>query len=218
MLLGDCLQLTLYGLLISAFSSWINSSWSRTPRLPRITITFVLVLVTLVTSFNVVDILHFGTLQVRTDDALLTGTMTEALEPLLVGVIGALVESLLVYSVAKVSAGSKTRHMHPVQSSILVNNEQIIPSTTLKVVFIATSILTITLGLLGSIGAAVSVVSSPPSSNHAWLLTHPFVVIFRWSVAYFRSAFLESTFPITFNKCVAIWLWSAGESLVFVNV
>lgn len=97
------MQLMLYGILLSAVYSFCTSTaFPRTTTFSRAIIATVVVLTSLHTALNVNDILHFGTLQARDEGSLLTGTLVEACEPFVVGLIGALVEAILVLRAAKV--------------------------------------------------------------------------------------------------------------------
>ncbi|KAL8276379.1 hypothetical protein RQP46_011224 [Phenoliferia psychrophenolica] len=127
-LLGDCLQLILFGILVSAVFSYLNSgSYARTSKFSQVIVAAVVLLATLSTMLDVGDIWYFGTLQTRTEGSLLSGTLIESCEPLLVGVIGALVETVLVMFVER-------RNM---------------------IIFVVASGIVILVGLVGAIGTMV---------------------------------------------------------------
>ncbi|KAM0755515.1 hypothetical protein T439DRAFT_351298 [Meredithblackwellia eburnea MCA 4105] len=93
-MLGDCFQLILFGVSLALYSSYITSS--RPSQFARLITTTVILLSCLITGLYINDIWFFSTLQQRTEDDLLTGTFVETLEPLFVGVVGALVQGVLI--------------------------------------------------------------------------------------------------------------------------
>lgn len=106
MLLGACAHLLLVGILLCSFTHHLTSpgpSWSSTSRLLKRVIIFVVGLTTFIAGLHVNDILHFGTLQRRDAGSLLRGTKIETMEPVLVGVVGSVVQSVLVYRASRVS-------------------------------------------------------------------------------------------------------------------
>ncbi|KAI5479408.1 PEBP-like protein [Pseudohyphozyma bogoriensis] len=80
--LGCCVQLVLYGLLISSFTTYLTTSWSTTTRPTRCVILLVVALTTLSTALYAGDIVHFSTLQQRDGASLLKGTLRETTEAL----------------------------------------------------------------------------------------------------------------------------------------
>lgn len=106
-LLGASAHLLLVGILLCSFTHHLTSpgpSWSSTSRRLKRVIVFVVGLTTFIAALHINDILHFGTLQSRDASSLLRGTKIEAVEPVLVGVVGSVVHSVLVYRASRVSA------------------------------------------------------------------------------------------------------------------
>ncbi|KAM0751447.1 hypothetical protein T439DRAFT_380411 [Meredithblackwellia eburnea MCA 4105] len=94
--------------------------------------TLIIALTTLSTALDISDIWHFGTLQLRTVETLLQGTLVETIEPVIVGCVAVCTQGILVVRAAKMF--EKNSH---------------------KLLLGVFSGLTITTSFLGAVGAAV---------------------------------------------------------------
>ncbi|KAI5479916.1 hypothetical protein MNV49_002207 [Pseudohyphozyma bogoriensis] len=103
-LLGCCLHLIIFGVLLTHYTSYLQSSWSTTSRLLKTIVTLVMLLTALSAGLQIADIVHFGTLQQRSDFALMKGTFSETTETIWVGMVGFLVQGVLVVRAARVIA------------------------------------------------------------------------------------------------------------------
>ncbi|KAK4049647.1 hypothetical protein OIO90_005406 [Microbotryomycetes sp. JL221] len=96
-LIGDAVHLVLFGLLLSTFVDFSRTAaWRASSKQLKWAIAIVLCLVTTIVGLQSYDIWYFGTLQQRELSTLLRGTWPESLEPVLAGLVGAIVESILV--------------------------------------------------------------------------------------------------------------------------
>ncbi|KAI5476171.1 hypothetical protein MNV49_000332 [Pseudohyphozyma bogoriensis] len=100
-LLGCCLHLIIYGILLSTFGSFLRSSWTTTNKPTRIVVALVMAFTTLSAALQISDVVHFGTLQQRDVGSLMQGTLRETTEPLWVGIVGCLVEGVLAVRAAR---------------------------------------------------------------------------------------------------------------------
>ena len=102
-LLGDCAQLILYGGLVAHAAHFMSGSlWPRCSRGLRAGILAILLLVTLSSMTALYDLWFYGTLRKSSVDAVLSGTVIEALEPLLVGLTAVAVQTIMALRVSKV--------------------------------------------------------------------------------------------------------------------
>ncbi|KAK4050397.1 hypothetical protein OIV83_003467 [Microbotryomycetes sp. JL201] len=132
-LLGDACNLVLFGLLLSSFTNFVKSSaWRASSRKLRCTIVAVILVVGAIVGLQTYDLWYFGTLQSRELSTLLRGTWPEAFEPVLAGLVGAIVESILV-----------TRASRFIQLK------------RIRVPLLVIAALTILTGFLGSVGVTV---------------------------------------------------------------
>ncbi|KAM0793761.1 hypothetical protein ACM66B_001179 [Microbotryomycetes sp. NB124-2] len=96
-LLGDACHLVLFGLLLASFGNFLKTpAWRASSRQLKCAIVGVIGLVAAIVGLQVYDIWYFGTLQSRELSTLLRGTWPEGLEPMLAGLVGAIVEGILV--------------------------------------------------------------------------------------------------------------------------
>ncbi|KAM0752289.1 hypothetical protein T439DRAFT_324361 [Meredithblackwellia eburnea MCA 4105] len=102
-LFGDMAQLALWGVLVTLAGHFIASpQWSRfSPTLRGIVIA-VLILTTMSSCISLNDLFYYGTLVENDWTTVLKGTVPEAIEPLMVGIIAAVVQVLLMLRASNV--------------------------------------------------------------------------------------------------------------------
>ncbi|KAI5479931.1 hypothetical protein MNV49_002221 [Pseudohyphozyma bogoriensis] len=95
-LLGQVFALTAYGVLLSTFYHYsCSEAWPRISRILKVTVWAVVVLNAFECALAAHDIWYYGTLLSDDVYTLLAGTLVECLEPLVSGLVAAIVQTLL---------------------------------------------------------------------------------------------------------------------------
>ncbi|GAA5839382.1 hypothetical protein JCM11251_003964 [Rhodosporidiobolus azoricus] len=102
-IMGQVATVLFYGILLSVFTRFLGSaSWKRASPLLRGVMLVVIGLATVATGLGIHDLWHYASLVTDDIAVVLSGSMPQAVEPLISGVTGFTVQAVLVLRVAKV--------------------------------------------------------------------------------------------------------------------
>lgn len=121
-MVGQIVAIFLYGVLVSNFSHFIQtSSWTQSGRLLRAVVHLVVALTTTVTGLYAVDIWDYGTYAPAADVAYLEqGAVHSAIQPVFLLVVAVIVQVMLVIRSSRIIEEARWRTMYFVVAAMLI--------------------------------------------------------------------------------------------------